>query len=141
MRRVNGLLLQPGDAGYLAAPVGAEVGAFVDLGYKNAPFNANENEWFANPATAGSQLVTGIYDTWSPSYESDGIDQDGDGVADQATDGLDNGGTEAPDDDAERETRPPYPNPIRGIQISTRIIDKTTQQVQQSSVIQSYVPE
>ena len=135
------LLLEPGDPGYLLAPVGTEDGAFVDLGYKNAPFNANENEWFANPATAGSQLVTGIYDTWSPSYESDGIDQDGDGVADQATDGLDNGGTEAPDDDAERETRPPYPNPIRGIEITTRILDKTTQQVQQSSIVQSYVPE
>ena len=142
---------RPGDAGYDAAAPGAEVGAYVDLGYKNAAFSADENEWFANPATPKSQLaagVLGVFDTWSPSYESDGVDQDSatDGGAgvDQGTNGVNDtvaNGTAAPDDDAERETRPPYPNPIRGIEITTRIVEKTTLQVQQSSVVQSYVPE
>ena len=145
VRRVNGLLLQPGDAGYDAAAPGAEVGAFVDLGYKkNAAFSADENEWFANPPTPKSQLaagVLGVFDTWSPSYESDGVDQDGGAGVDQGTNGVNDNGTAAPDDDAERETRPPYPNPIRGIEITTRIVEKTTLQVQQSSVVQSYVPE
>ena len=151
VRYTNGLLLEPGDPGYEDGVDAAEIGAFVDLGFKRAAFNLAENEWFGNPATEESGLqggVSGVYDTWSPSYESDGIDQDNDDGdndestgADQGTNGLDDGGTAAPDDDAERETRPPYPNPIRGIQITTRIIEKTTQQVQQSSVVQSYVPE
>ena len=140
----TGLLIQPGDPEYTDdflpdTPVAANrVGAFVDLDYGAALVDVSAEEWFASST---STVLPSVYDTWTPVYERDGIDQDGDGVADQATDGLDNGGTEAPDDDAERETRPPYPHPIRGIQISTRIIDKTTQQVQQSSVIQSYVPE
>ena len=155
VRRVDGLLLEPGDSGYVLAPPGTEeVGAFVDLGYKGT---VTDTEWFASLSTTKSQLSTN-YDTWSPSYESDGIDQDGVAGVDQGTNGLDDfvdvdnaagtgtpdgndDGTSAPDDDAERETRPPYPFPIRGIQISTRLIEKTTQQVQQSSVIQSYVPE
>ena len=143
VQRVGGLLLEPGDPGYVAAGTGGpEVGAFVDLGYKNTAFTPAETEWFATLPTLGSQLApTRNYDTWSPLYESDGIDQDGDGIADQGTNGLNDGGTAAPDDDAERETRPPYPFPIRGIQISTRLIEKTTQQVSQSSIIQSYVPE
>ena len=143
VQRVGGLLLEPGDPGYVAAGTGGpEVGAFVDLGYKNMAFTAAETEWFATLPTLGSQLApTRNYDTWSPLYESDGIDQDGIAGADQGTNGLNDGGTAAPDDDAERETRPPYPFPIRGIQISTRLIEKTTQQVSQSSIIQSYVPE
>ena len=151
VRYTNGLLLEPGDPGYAGGTGAAEIGAYVDLGYKNAAFSADENEWFANPPTPKSLLaagVLGVFDTWSPSYESDGVDQDSatDGGAgvDQGTNGVNDtvtDGTAAPDDDAERETRPPYPNPIRGIEITTRIVEKTTLQVQQSSVVQSYVPE
>ena len=147
----NGLLIQPGDPAYRDADDGGvlpatplvanRVGAFVDLGYGVGIDGVDKGiEWFSGAPTTGSQLAR-TYDTWSPIYERDGIDQDGVNGVDQGTNGLNNGGTAAPDDDAERETRPPYPNPIRGIQITTRIIEKTTQQVQQSSVVQSYVPE
>jgi len=171
----NGILVQPGDlqyetVGFLPAvpapptPIPAAIlenraGAFVDLGYG---FRADGTaivgvdptvEWFAGLGLGNipgnPTLLPRVYDTWSPSYEQDGIDQDGVAGIDQGTNGLDDGGlvapddggSAAPDDDLERETRPPYPDPIRGIQISTRLIEKTTQQVFQSSVIQSYVPE
>jgi len=86
-------------------------------------------------------FVDRVYDTWTPFYESDGIDQDGSGVVDQGTNGLDNGGTQAPDDDAERETAPAFPYPVRGVKVSIRLVEKTTKQIHQSSVIHSYVPE
>ncbi len=132
------ILVEPGDPGYSpsATTLNTSAGAFVDLGYTGL----NASEWFSGAAAPKSQLAL-TYDTWSPSYEHDGIDQDGVDGIDQGTNGINNGGTAAPDDDGERETRPPYPYPVRGIQISTRLIEKTTRQVHQSSVIQSYVPE
>ena len=91
------------------------------------------------PAWGG--LLDRAYDTWTPFYESDGVDQDGVAGADQGTNGINDGGTLAPDDEAERETRPPYPYPVRGVKVSIRLVEKTTKQIHQSSVIHSYVPE
>lgn len=142
-------------------PVLKKLGAFVDLGHTGG-------DWFTGVPMAKSGLayqflfdyrfprdtpgapavpaawvglIDRVYDTWTPLYESDGVDQDGDGVVDQGTNGLDNGGTQAPDDDFERETAPPYPYPVRGVKISIRLIEKTTKQIHQSSVLHSYVPE
>lgn len=150
------ILVEPGDlaAGYLGGVANDGVGnisvqnlgAFVDLG-RIASLGLPATSWFSGPASAKSQLSIGgstVWDTWSPSYESDGIDQDGFGGIDQATNGVDDavaGGTSAPDDNAERETEPPYANPLRGIQLKIRLIEKGTQRVHQSSVIHSFVPE
>ena len=92
-------------------------------------------------------LLETVYDTWTPIYESDGLNQDGDDngsgapLIDEGTNGLDNGGPAAPDDDSERETRPPYPYPVRGVKATIRLVEKNTKQIHQSSVIHSYVPE
>lgn len=144
-------------------PVIKTLGAFVNLGHVGG-------DWFAGSPTAKSFLeyqfmfdyrfprdtpgapsvppawvfpgsVDRVYDTWTPLYESDGVDQDGSGIVDQGTNGLDNGGTQAPDDDFERETAPPYPFPVRGVNVSIRLIEKSTKQIYQSSVTHSYVPE
>lgn len=114
----------------------ATIGAFVDLGYN--PGAADE---FANIPNAGSQIVVPTWDNWTPQYESDGIDQDGDSSTDEGTNGLNDGGTAAPDDDSERETAPPYASPIRGLKIKLRLIEKGTNKIYQTDVIQSYVPE
>ena len=168
------IVIEPGDLadGYrrgVAAAIAGEpglsvqnLGAFVDLGRIDSlglPPMSVSPSWFSGTASVKSQLGTGgpsVWDTWSPSYESDGIDQDGGqnskgfsfnpvGGADQATNGVDDplrrGGTSAPDDNAERETEPPYANPLRGIQLKIRLIEKGTQRVHQSSVIHSFVPE
>ena len=138
----------PADPGFPAAATQISAGDFVDLAW-NAPadfrgsrFNLAQQAWLeALPVGYGFAGAEAFYDTWTPVYESDGFDQDGDGLIDQGTNGLDNGGPLAPDDDSERETRPPYPYPIRGVKVSIRLIEKTTNQVYQSSVVHSYVPE
>jgi len=150
------ILVEPGDIGYTTGAAGNQVGAFVDLGFNPG---STAGEWFSANATAESQCffagVSNCYDTWTTFYEHDGINQDlaqengtaaAPVVVDQGTNGLndpviDAGATAAPDDNAERETRPPYPYPVRGIKVTMRLIEKNTKQVQQTSIIQSYVPE
>ncbi len=148
VENAGSVLVEPGDVGYndnaLPLPTTHAIGAFVDLGYAAG---TTEAAWFAQNGASQSQLSGGsanVFDTWTTFYEHDGLDQDGDSLIDEGTNGLNDpvtGGTPAPDDDAERETRPPYPFPVRGIKITMRLIEKTTQQVHQSSIIQSYVPE
>jgi prepilin-type N-terminal cleavage/methylation domain-containing protein len=81
------------------------------------------------------------YDTWSTHYESNGINEDGDldtdGVTpliDEGTDGRDNNGDGIPDDPAERETSPPYPVPLRGIEVRIRCIEPTTKEIRQITI-------
>ena len=45
------------------------------------------------------------------------------------------------DDVGERETSPPYPVPLRGIQVRLRIIDRDTRQVRQMTVSSDFIPE
>ncbi len=132
----------PADPGFPAAATQISAGDFVDLVW-NAPVDFRGSRFnFAQQAWRNAfPAAEAFYDTWTPVYESDGIDQDNDALIDEGTNGLDNGGSLAPDDDSERETRPPYPYPVRGVKVSIRLIEKTTNQVYQSSVVHSYVPE
>jgi len=108
------------------------------------PHKPDDQRWFATRANPKSGLSTDInttYDTWTPVYENDGLDQDGQYGVDQGTNGIDDGGTPAVDETAERETMPPYGHPIRGLKVSLRLVEKNTKQVRQASVIHSFVPE
>ena len=130
------IILEPGDVGFdVNVANGIGWGAFVDLNHPGVG-------WF-NGLPYGNNYAFSewVYDTWSPAYESDGIDQDGVDGVDQATDGLDSDGSNGVDDTGERETLPPYPYPIRGMKVSIRLIEKGTKQVHQTSIIQSFVPE
>ncbi|MEL7499241.1 MAG: prepilin-type N-terminal cleavage/methylation domain-containing protein [Planctomycetota bacterium] len=143
------IAIEPGDVGtsYTTAVTSSAteasldnltIGAFVDLDHFAA------SGWFAGTPSAKSQLAIGgtaVWDSWSPSYEADGIDQDGDTLFDEGTNGVNNGGSSAPDDNLERETEPPYPNPIRGVKVTLRLIEKGTKKVFQTSIVHSYVPE
>jgi hypothetical protein len=101
-----------------------------------------------SPIPEGDPAPFVTYDTWSLGYERDGENQDADtddvpGLIDEGTDGLDtpehgkflNG----VDDPAERETSPPYPVPLRGIEVKIRMIEFGTQQVRQVSVVGDFV--
>ena len=134
--------LAPADPGFPATATQISAGDFVDLVW-NAPVDFRGSRFNFAPQVwrIAYPLAEAFYDTWTPVYESDGFDQDNDTVIDEGTNGLDNGGPLAPDDDSERETRPPYPYPIRGVKVDLRLIEKTTNQVYQSSVVHSYVPE
>ena len=129
-----------------------------------------EGEWFAGTSIRPPSRVVdpasqppggwtdNVWDTWTPAYENDGFDQDGNMVFDQATNGVNdvflednedashvfpdgNPNSNVVDDPAERETSPPYTQPIRGLKVTLRLVEKGTKQVHQISIIHSFVPE
>jgi hypothetical protein len=128
-------------------------------------------ERFWNPSTGLKELSNDVaysgyfdvptfyYDTWTSFYERDGINQDDDNnnngipdngppdltpppeIIDEGTDGLDSDGINGVDDPGERETSPPYPVDLRGIEVRIRMMDFNTRQVRQVSVVGDFVPE
>jgi hypothetical protein len=155
-----GDLLRPGDVHWHTVAHTVGNGAFVDLNYFSnySPAPASSfDSWFSPAPLAKSGMASGpkvaAYDTWTWAYEHDGIDQDdGNTLADEATDGLDGtslnpmtgamaGQGNGVDDSGERETEPPYASPLRGIQITLRVIELGTRQVRQSTVVSRLMPE
>ena len=55
--------------------------------------------------------------------------------------GIDDDNQNGVDDAGERETSPPYPAPLRGIEVRIRVMDYSTRQVRQVSVVADFVPE
>jgi hypothetical protein len=125
----------PDDPGYgtASAPSPAPKGAYVDLGSGIAATT------LMGAADSRSKLSR-IYDTWSSHYECNGINEDGDGNTDEGTDGVDNNNDGVIDDLAERETSPPYPVPLRGIEIRIRVYEPSSRQVRQVTVRHTFVP-
>ncbi len=92
-----------------------------------------------------------VYDTWSSHYENDGIPQfPTAGIpADTGVNGLDDntydmqGTSTAPDGVVdgpnEMDTRPPYPAPLRGIQVTIRVYEPSTRQVRQRTIQQDFL--
>jgi len=130
--------LVPGDPGYAAAtpPSPAALGCYVDLG---SLATLTGSTTLTGSATALSKL-TRVYDTWSTHYECNGIDENSDTVVDGSTDGLDNNADGVVDDDGERDTRPPYPVPLRGIEIRIRCYEPSSREVRQVTVRHTFVP-
>jgi hypothetical protein len=83
------------------------------------------------------------YCTWSIHYERNGVDDDGDNPAkiDEGTNGFDDDSTNGVDDVGERETSPPYPYPLRGIQVKIRVIEPDTRQIRQMTLVSDFIPE
>lgn len=93
-----------------------------------------------------SSLSSYVYDTWSYWYEHDGVNQDAalegmNPIVDQGENGLDDNNTNGVDDVLERETSPPYPVPLRGVQVRIRVLEVETSQVRQATVVQDFIPE
>jgi hypothetical protein len=138
--------LIPGDFSYNAQ--GNALGAYVDLGTggqggqggtgwrAGGPFT---NSPASKSLTQGIPNVSGIYDTWSFHYEHDGQSQRGGGTGDGGTDGIDSGGSGV-DDAGERETSPPYPLPLRGLQIKVRCYEPNSRQVREVTVVKEFSP-
>jgi hypothetical protein len=147
----GGLPVVPSDIGYNAAGVtDVDQGTFIDLGWAGVAFDPTLPEYSTNP-TLKSGLgyldafgnPVRILDTFSKHYESNGIDDDdgGGGLIDEATNGLDDDAANGVDDNGERETLPPYPFRISGIKVSFRVVERTTKQVRQTSVVHSFLPK
>jgi prepilin-type N-terminal cleavage/methylation domain-containing protein len=151
----SGIGLTPGDRGYSGAISGSTAaGAYVDLGWGggSATAIAAAASWppsgttafqtagvQVRNATTANTLPVSTYDTWSLHYEFNGIDDDGDGVIDDGANGLDDNGNGVPDDPAEYETSPPYPVPLRGIEVRIRCYEPTSKQVRQITVRHSFM--
>jgi prepilin-type N-terminal cleavage/methylation domain-containing protein len=144
--------LVPGDPGF---PTGAVEGsgAYVDLGNgvtsnsMLASVGGGIVPRFADFGRAKSKLVgTGTsprtFDTWTTHYEANGRDEDGANEADQGTNGLDDDddGDGTVDDAGELETSPPYPWPLRGIEVRIRCYEPSSRQVRQVTVRHTFVP-
>ncbi|MEQ8787113.1 MAG: prepilin-type N-terminal cleavage/methylation domain-containing protein [Pirellulaceae bacterium] len=141
--------LEPSDPGYAISagaspaipPIGQ--GAYVDLGYNRYTVGSSR---FSGGPHVKSQLFPASYAgytfcTWSSHYERDGFNQDNDAITDEATDGLDNDGVAGVDDGGELETTPPYPFPLRSLQIKIRIMDSVTQNVRQATIQNDFFDE
>ena len=130
-----GLYYEPDDIPNISgtAPGGfttSSIGAFSDLttiGPPNRPTDWVEPLDSATPTT----LTRHVYDTWWNGYD----------VGAAAYDGIDNDGQNGVDDLAERTAIPPYFDPLTGIKVVFRVIDRNTKQVRQTTVIKSFIPE
>jgi len=130
------------------------LGAYVDLG--SLPGSNPQPMTTAFPPTPGRifrtrgvrvsnapnnrELNYPTYDTWSTHYESNGVDEDVGFGADQGTNFQDDNADGLVDDLEERETSPPYPAPLRGIEVRIRCYEPASRQVRQVTVRHTFVP-
>lgn len=131
--------LVPGDRGY-SGGTNAGNGAYVDLGQgkgNGARFNTgmdSKAQLSGNPT----------YDTWSFDYETDSMTQAGapesDANRNRYVNGLDDNGDGVVDDANERDTMPPYPYALRGVQIKIRVYEPSSKQVREVTVEETFVP-
>ena len=150
----GGYAVTPGDPGYSPpTPTSVAFGAYVDLGWGTTTLTpigstfppSNETAFqglgiaVKNGATT-NLLSSPTYDTWSLHYEFNGVDDDSDGQTDEGTNGLDDDLNNLVDEAAERETSPPYPVPLRGIEIRIRCYEPSSRQVRQVTVRHTFVP-
>lgn len=159
--QVNGnSVLVPGDPGFNPANVSAN-GAYVDAGNGiTTKGPSGETPRLAGFGAAKSGLPGAIasarvWDTWSTHFESDGVDQDNAYGIDQGTNGMDDdadgvvdeGPIDVNGDDlysqpgeaGEQETSPPYPYPLRGLEVRLRCYEPTSRQIRQITIRHSFV--
>lgn len=159
----TGVAIEPSDPGWYP-PTGTPIsyGAYVDLGYgKSATYTPltgapipsfiKVNPNILATQTGFTQVVTDprTFDTWSLHYENDGLTSTGVAVTagngDLATNGLDDDGDGLVDErdlatpaSSEYDTHPPYVAPLRGIKVTIRTYEPSSQQVREAVVIQNF---
>ena len=151
----------PGDP-LFAGGANAGTGAYVDLGNGIATtgtsglvprFHSRGLTRSSLDRAGGETPVT--WDTGSTHYESDGVDQDDDGVKDPGTNGIDDnsdgivdnglmdlngdGDFEDAGESGELETTVPYPFPLRGIEVRLRCYEPSSRQVRQITIRHTFV--
>ena len=137
-----GVAVVPGDPGYgSGASFSPSVkGAYVDLGHGAASGVFAAFSPKVGYKSDNSQRLTRTYDTWSDHYEFNGIDEDSKYGVDQKNNMIDDDSNGIIDDANELETSPPYPVPLRGLEVRIRIYDASTRQVRQVTVRHTFVP-
>jgi type II secretory pathway component PulJ len=145
-------------------------GQYVDLGYLDSDYDptiSGNGNGFAHRGTPKSRLngdagntsgvprTARVYDTWSTHYEAIGLTGVVTNVlpAGNGINGFDDQG-QSPcdltvlinpdgvvDDDNEKITSPPYPIPLRGIQVKIRIFEPDSKQIREVTVVQEFLPQ
>ena len=139
----NNDALVPGDPGWgSAGTTQIGTGAYVDLNYRKQPYSGASQDFSRGPHRR-SRLRRPTYDTWSFHYEHDGVNTDylDDATIDEGVDGEDTDNLNGVDDLGERETSPPYPIPLRGLQVTIRVYEPDSQRVRQVAVTANFVPD
>lgn len=139
VRASGNIGLVPGDRGY-AGGANAGNGAYVDLGQ-----NKGNGTRFNTGMDSKAQLAGNpTYDTWSFDYETDSVTQTGSAETDanrnKYVNGVDDNGDGVVDDAGERDTMPPYPYALRGVQIKIRVYEPSSKQVREVTVEETFVP-
>jgi hypothetical protein len=151
MKLLNGMVVTPGDPLYTSgsATNPRTFGAYVDLGANVSTATTAigtptlSGSMQAKSGLNGGVKINMVYDTWSLHYEFNGIDDDNNGDVDEGSDGEDHptkGILGIVDDDGERETAPPYPQALRGIEVRIRCYEPSSRQVRQVTVRHTFVP-
>ncbi len=159
VRLSGNTVVAPGDPGFVSGSSDG-YGAYVDLGHGDTtPGPTGVPRHFSGRGEAKSQLIgmadqPRTWDTWSTHYETDGINQDSFLGNDQGTNGLDddfdgvvdNGPVDLNGDgdysdagESELETSPPYPFPLRGIEVRIRCYEPSSRQVRQMTIRHSFI--
>jgi len=153
-------VVAPGDPGFVTGSSNG-FGAYVDLGHGDTTTGPSGIPRHFNGLGAGKSELDATatqprtWDTWSTHYESDGIDQDNVLGNDQGTNGLDDdldgivdngpvdlnadGDFADPGEQGELETSPPYPFPLRGIEVRIRCYEPSSRQVRQMTIRHTFV--
>ena len=153
--------LIPGDPKYLTAGASGAYGAYVDLGWGNPTPGTRSPGKIANPfppsgttafqsdgvlvSSSNGILPVATYDTWSLHYEFNGENEDqdkdssGNPLIDEGTNNADDNGDQLPDNTPESETSPPYPVPLKGIEVRIRCYEPTSKQVRQVTVRHTFI--
>ena len=139
----------PGDSSFSAVANGC----YVDLGNGNTISGnfagyGSRNYRGQSGGLIGTGTSNRTWDTWSTHYETNGVDDDevaGVGVVDQGSNGFDDAvGSASVNglvyDALEFETSPPYPFPLRGIEVRIRCYEPSSRQVRQMTVRHTFVP-
>jgi prepilin-type N-terminal cleavage/methylation domain-containing protein len=101
----------------------------------------------SSSGTGAGSFSLPTYDTWSTHYECDGQNQ-GDAPSltvakpakDEGSNNQDDNDDGVVDDAGERETSPPYPVPLRGLEVRIRVYEPSSRQVRQVTVRHTFVP-
>ena len=155
----SGVAVEPRDPGWAGLTGGtpAGFGAYVDMGYSGAIVTAPNMVFnLINPNSKSGFTSfppdARVYDTWSLHYENDGVRQKSavptaGPIADAGTNGIDDHVSTDPvgfgvvDDIAEYDTHPPYSAPLRGIRVTIRVYEPSSQQVREAVIIQDFLPD
>lgn len=155
VQTVGSYLIFPGDVAYDPAKAGGSFTAPVDLAWGDpggnpiaigSAFPPGGTMPFRTAGMtvrngAGNLLGPATYCTWSTHYEYNGIDDDGLNGVDQGTNGQDDNLNELIDETGEAETSPPYPVPLRGMEIRMRCYEPSSRQVRQVTIRHTFAPQ